>query len=99
MVYKEARPAGQTSDPSVSVPTLSGAYPAATTTADPEEDPEGLYKENQLDFDLMSRRVSRYGHLLSRLQVLRLERTAIDTGHPEQTSHWAGALPYSIISE
>lgn len=42
MVYTEARPAGQISDPSVSVPTLSGAYPAATTTADPEEDPEGL---------------------------------------------------------
>lgn len=46
MVYTEARPAGQISDPSVSVPTLSGVYPAATTTADLEEDPEGLYEEN-----------------------------------------------------
>ena len=34
--------AGQTIDPSVSVPTASGASPAATATAEPELDPDGL---------------------------------------------------------
>ena len=34
--------AGQTIEPSVSVPTASGASPAATATADPELDPDGL---------------------------------------------------------
>ena len=33
---------GQTIDPSVSVPTASGASPAATAAADPELDPDGL---------------------------------------------------------
>ena len=42
MVKREARPAGQTSEQSVSVPTLSGAYPAATATAGPDDDPDGL---------------------------------------------------------
>ena len=34
--------AGQTIEPSVSVPTASGASPAATAAADPELDPDGL---------------------------------------------------------
>src|SRR6202453_4869371 len=34
--------AGQTIEPSVSVPTASGARPAATPAAEPELDPEGL---------------------------------------------------------
>ena len=34
--------AGQTIEPSVSVPTASGASPAATPAADPELDPDGL---------------------------------------------------------
>ncbi len=34
--------AGETIEPSVSVPTASGASPAATATADPELDPDGL---------------------------------------------------------
>lgn len=42
IVYMEARPAGQTREPSVSVPTLSGAHPAETTTAGPDDEPEGL---------------------------------------------------------
>ena len=42
IVYKAALPAGQTSDPSVSVPIARGAYPADTPTAEPEDDPEGL---------------------------------------------------------
>ena len=34
--------AGDTIEPSVSVPTASGAIPAATATAEPELDPDGL---------------------------------------------------------
>ena len=34
--------AGQTTEPLVSVPTASGAYPAATPAAEPELDPHGL---------------------------------------------------------
>ena len=34
--------AGQTMEPSVSVPTASGASPAATAAAEPELDPDGL---------------------------------------------------------
>src|SRR5271166_2462697 len=34
--------AGDTIEPSVSVPTASGASPAATATADPELEPDGL---------------------------------------------------------
>ena len=34
--------AGQTIEPSVSVPTASGASPAATPAADPELDPDGF---------------------------------------------------------
>src|SRR5262249_26082778 len=37
--------AGLTIDPSVSVPTASGASPAATATAEPELDPDGLRPE------------------------------------------------------
>lgn len=40
IVYKAARPEGHTNDPSVSVPMEKGAYPAATETAEPEDDPE-----------------------------------------------------------
>ena len=43
MVYKAALPAGKTNDPSVSVPIENGAYPAETPTAEPEDDPEGLW--------------------------------------------------------
>lgn len=43
MVYNAALPAGHTSDPSVSVPIESGAYPADTPTAGPPEEPDGLY--------------------------------------------------------
>lgn len=42
MVYKAALPAGQTNDPSVSVPIENGAYPAETPTAEPEDEPEEL---------------------------------------------------------
>src|SRR5580700_11595040 len=35
-------PAGDTIEPSVSVPTASGARPAATATPEPELDPDGL---------------------------------------------------------
>src|SRR5258708_38120148 len=35
-------PAGDTIEPSVSVPTASDARPAATATADPELEPDGL---------------------------------------------------------
>src|SRR5262249_59515658 len=37
--------AGLTIDPSVSVPTASGASPAATATAEPELEPDGLRPE------------------------------------------------------
>ena len=39
--------AGQVMDPSVSVPMASGARPAATAAADPEEDPPGLRSRAQ----------------------------------------------------
>lgn len=42
MVYRAALPAGETREPSVSVPIESGAYPAETATADPVEDPDGF---------------------------------------------------------
>jgi hypothetical protein len=42
MVYSAARPAGQTSEPSVSVPIEKGAYPADTPTAGPEDEPDGF---------------------------------------------------------
>lgn len=40
--YKLARSLGTTIEPSVSVPKASGAMPAATDTAEPEEDPPGV---------------------------------------------------------
>ena len=40
--YNAARPPGKTIEPSVSVPMETGASPAATETADPEEDPPGF---------------------------------------------------------
>lgn len=43
IVYKAALPAGHIKDPSVSAPMDTGAYPADTPTAEPEEDPEGPY--------------------------------------------------------
>lgn len=43
IVYSAARPEGLTSDPSVSVPMATGAYPAETPTAEPEDDPEGFW--------------------------------------------------------
>lgn len=43
IVYNAARPAGQTSDPLVSVPMAIGAYPAETPTAEPDEDPDGFW--------------------------------------------------------
>lgn len=42
MVYSAARPAGNISEPSVSVPMENGAYPAETATAEPEEEPDGF---------------------------------------------------------
>ncbi len=43
MVYNAARPPGTMREPSVSVPIDTGAKPAETATAEPEEDPEGFY--------------------------------------------------------
>lgn len=40
--YKAARVPGNTRDPSVSVPIETVASPAATPTADPDEDPPGF---------------------------------------------------------
>ena len=40
--YSAARVAGCTSKPSVSVPIDNGAKPAATPTALPEDDPQGV---------------------------------------------------------
>lgn len=42
--YNAARVAGCTSEPSVSVPIDTGAKPAATPTALPEDDPQGVWK-------------------------------------------------------
>lgn len=42
IVYRAALAAGDTRDPSVSVPIESGAYPAETATADPVDDPQGF---------------------------------------------------------
>ena len=42
--YSAARVAGCTSEPSVSVPIDTGAKPAATPTALPEDDPQGVWK-------------------------------------------------------
>lgn len=39
-VYRAARLEGEMRDPSVSLPKEKGAYPAATETADPEDDPD-----------------------------------------------------------
>jgi len=50
-VYKAARFAGITSDPTVSVPIAMGANPAETPTAEPEDEPEGPYCE--LDGSIM----------------------------------------------
>lgn len=41
-VYNAARLAGRTREPSVSVPIETGASPALTDTADPDEDPPVL---------------------------------------------------------
>lgn len=40
--YKPHLLAGHTSEPLVSVPMETGAYPAATALAEPEDDPEGI---------------------------------------------------------
>jgi hypothetical protein len=42
MEYNAALLAGHTSDPFVSVPMANGANPAATATADPVDDPDGI---------------------------------------------------------
>lgn len=44
MVYKEARVAGEMSEPIESVPSDMGAYPAETSTAEPVEEPPGFCK-------------------------------------------------------
>lgn len=49
-MYSAARPAGLTSDPSVSVPIEKGAYPAETPTAEPEDDPEVFYARKSFSF-------------------------------------------------
>jgi hypothetical protein len=43
MAYTAARHPGVTREPIVSVPIDSGAKPAATPAADPDEDPPGAY--------------------------------------------------------
>lgn len=43
-VYKAALLAGMVREPFVSVPIATGAYPAATPTAEPEEEPPGFFR-------------------------------------------------------
>ena len=43
IAYKAARVAGWHIDPSVSVPMDTGANPAATATALPDDEPQGVY--------------------------------------------------------
>jgi hypothetical protein len=48
MVYKADQSLGMMREPMVSVPMAMGENPAATPTADPEEDPPGFWKTCQL---------------------------------------------------
>lgn len=43
-VYNPARVAGTTKEPSVSVPIETGASPAATATAEPDDEPPVLFR-------------------------------------------------------
>ena len=60
--YSAARVAGCTREPSVSVPIDTGAKPAATPTALPEDEPQGVWRgaKNQDAMSALS-----YGVLLT----------------------------------
>ena len=49
MAYKAARQPGATIDPVVSVPIDSGAKPAATPVAGPDDDPAGVYESVRIN--------------------------------------------------
>lgn len=87
IVYREALPAGQISEPSVSVPMDIGEKPAETATADPDEDPDGFYFGVSIVRELDMREILRCVHLFRHRNEFRRERKRIAPDRRHPTSH------------
>lgn len=87
IVYSAALPAGHVKEPSVSVPSDIGAYPAETATAEPAEEPDGLWRLLVTTLNDKHDHNAHCGRLWSRLDPSLRERTRIVFVLQLQTTH------------